>query len=84
MAQVIRLYQMSMVPSKGSYKNKRNILTINYLNEKDKQSSKVFSVDDPDLYKTWCTKISQTLREFLQYGSAILLNPEEQAERLRN
>ena len=44
---------MSMVPSKGSYKSKRNILTINYLNEKDKQSSKIFSVDDPDLYKTW-------------------------------
>ena len=55
---------MSVVPSKGSYKGKRNIFTVNCLNEKDKPSTKVFSVDDPDHYKTWLTKISQTLREY--------------------
>ena len=75
---------MSFVPSKGSYKNKRNIFTLNYLNVKDKPSRKVFSVDDPELYKTWCTKISATLSEYRQNGPLMLLSPEEQAERQRN
>ena len=75
---------MSFVPSKGSYRNKRNIFTLNYLNEKDKPSTKVFSVDDPETYKAWCNKISQTLRDYQQNGALTLLNPDEQAERQRN
>ena len=54
-----------------------NCFRLDYLNDKEKLSSKFFSVDEPEHYQVWLGKIRQTIKEYRELGSRILLAPSQ-------
>lgn len=76
---IMRLHGLSIQPVSGSYKGKRHVFILNYINDKEKPSQKYFSVDEPELYKVWTQKIREALQEYKKIGNRMIENPKRQA-----
>lgn len=50
---------------------------LDYINDKEKLSFKIFSVDDSELYPLWISKIKKTIKEYRELGDRILLAPSQ-------
>lgn len=73
----MRLHRLELSEIKGQYKGKRHIFKLKYLNDKEKESEKYFSVDTPESYPIWLSKIRNTIAEYRQLGARILIPPSE-------
>lgn len=51
---------------------KGNLFRVDFNDEKDKKRQLVFSVDDPTQYQEWCQKIRELIKEYKQFGDAII------------
>ena len=47
---IMRLHRLEVHEVKGAYKGKRNVFRLKYINDKEKESEKYFSVDNGELY----------------------------------
>ena len=61
---IMRLPALTIAPMKGIHEGKRNCFKLDYTNDQEKRSTKIFSVDDADLYQVWIQKIRLTINEF--------------------
>mmetsp|Transcript_44174 Transcript_44174/g.58633 ORF Transcript_44174/g.58633 Transcript_44174/m.58633 type:complete len:163 (+) Transcript_44174:2562-3050(+) len=58
---IMRLHRLELTEVKGSYKGKRHIFKMKYVNDKEKESEKYFSVDNQELYPIWLAKLRETI-----------------------
>ena len=72
----MRLFQLKLTVMKGIHNGKRNVFRLDYINDKEKASYKLFSVDDNEQYNVWISKIRQTLEEYKKIGNNILQSPQ--------
>ena len=79
---IMRLHKLELTEVKGQYKGKRHIFKLKYLNDKEKESEKYFSVDTPESYPVWLSKIRNTIAEYRQLGARILIPPSERQQAL--
>lgn len=72
---IMRLHRLKLEELKGSYSGRRYCFKLIYINDKEKESEKIFSVDDLETYNSWIRKIKKTLEEYRRLGNNILLSP---------
>ena len=72
---IMRLHMLRLEPLKGTYSGRRYCFKLEYINDKEKQSEKIFSVDDQETYNIWLRKIKKTLDDYRSLGNSILLPP---------
>ena len=75
MPKILRLHGLSVARQKGYHKGRQRVFKLSYVNDKEKQSHKFFSVDDPEHYEPWFAKISEGINEYKRYDRRILLPP---------
>lgn len=74
---IMRLHKLEVVDVKGTYKGKRHVFKLKYVNDKQKDSEKYFSVDDSELYPVWLNKMRQTIKEYREIGAYNLVHPDD-------
>ena len=70
------MHRLSITQLKESIQGRRKCFALDYINDKEKVSRKIFSVDDVDLYPVWVAKIRLAIQEFKEWGPLSLVSPE--------
>ena len=65
---IMRLHRLKVEEVKGVTKGKRNCFRLRYINDKEKESEKYFSVDSPELYPVWIEKVKEMIKEYREVG----------------
>lgn len=72
---IFSVHRLEVKDIKGSYKGRNNVFKLKFLNNKAKEIEKYFSVDKLELYPVWLNKIRQSIREYKELGTQILIPP---------
>jgi len=72
---IMRLHRLKLEELKGSYSGRRYCFRLQYINDKEKESEKIFSVDDQETYNMWIKKVKKTVEEYRRLGNSMLLSP---------
>lgn len=73
----MRLHRLEVYEHKGTYKGKRNVFRLKYINDKEKESEKFFSVENAEEYPIWLEKMRLTIKEYRELGKGILVHPAD-------